>query len=215
MSKLKDFGLYFITDSTLTKKNIIDDIKAAIKGGVKIVQYREKGLPASEMAEEAKKISQMCRKSNVIFLVDDRIDVALAADADGVHLGKEDIPYADARKILGKNRIIGLSAHSVKDALNNQRMGADYTSIGPIYHTSTKKPAKEPIGLKPIKQLKSKLKIPFVAIGGINENNIGEVLNAGARNVAMISAIAGKDNVESAVREFIKQIRNRRSNSNF
>lgn len=206
LKKLKNFGLYFITDSKLTKKTAIEDVKAAIKGGVKIVQYREKDLSTKQMIEEAREIKQICKKSNVLFLINDRIDITIAVNADGVHLGQEeDMPYNIARNLLGKNKIIGLSAHSVRDALQNQKIGADYTSIGPIYHTTTKKIANT-IGLEPINQLKNKLKIPFVAIGGINESNINEILKAGAKNVAIISGIVAKDDVKDAVKNFIKKI---------
>lgn len=203
--KLKDFGLYFITDSKLTKKNVIDDVKLAVKGGVKIIQYREKWLSTKQMLEEAKEIKKICKKNNVLFLINDRIDIALAVDADGVHLGQDDMPYRYARELLGKEKVIGLSAHSVKDALQNQKAGADYTSIGPIYHTQTKKNA-VPIGLEPISQLKNKLKIPFVAIGGINELNMNDVLKAGAKNIAMISTIITKNDIEGSVMKFIKNI---------
>ncbi len=204
-SKLKDFGLFFITDSKLTKKTVIEDVKSAIKSGVKVVQYREKEASAKQMIQEAKKIKQICKKNNVLFLINDRIDVALAINADGVHLGQEDMPYEYARKLLGKSKIIGLSSHNAKEALQNQRLGADYTSIGPIYYTTTKKIVK-PIGLEPIKQLKNKLKIPFVAIGGINEKNIDDVLKAGAKNIAIISGIVAKRDVEENIRKFIKKI---------
>lgn len=207
-TRLADFGLYFITDSKLTKRTVIDDVKAAVKGGVKIIQYREKEAPAKQIIEYAQKINQICKKNHVLFLVNDRIDVALAIGADGIHIGKEDVPYQYARKLLGKGKLIGMSAHSVKDALQNQQLGADYTSIGPIYLTTTKKDAKLSIGLSPISQLKTKLRIPFVAIGGINESNIDGVLEAGARNIAIISGIATKTNVESSVRMFVNKIRN-------
>ncbi|MBI3026979.1 thiamine phosphate synthase [Candidatus Woesearchaeota archaeon] len=207
-TRLADFGLYFITDSKLTKRTVIDDVKAAVKGGVKIIQYREKEAPAKQIIEYAQKINQICKKNHVLFLVNDRIDVALAIGADGIHIGKEDVPYQYARKLLGKGKLIGMSAHSVKDALQNQQLGADYTSIGPIYLTTTKKDAKLSIGLSPISQLKTKLRIPFVAIGGINESNIDGVLEAGARNIAIISGIATKTNVESSVKMFVNKIRN-------
>ncbi len=206
MPILKDFGLYFITDSRLTKKSVTDDAKAAIKAGVKILQYREKNSSTKQMIEEAKKIKDLCKKNNVLFLVNDRIDVALAANADGIHIGDDDIPYEYARKLMGTNKIIGLSADSTKKALLNQKIGADYTGIGPIYHTTTKKIGR-PIGLRPIKQLKSRLKIPFVAIGGINESNIDDVLKAGAKNIAIISAIVAKDNVALSVRYFMERMR--------
>ena len=205
-SKLKDFGLYFITDSRLTKKTVIEDVKSAVKGGVKIVQYREKEASTKKMIEEAAKIMEICRKNNVIFIINDRVDVALAVDADGVHLGQNDMPYLDARKILGREKIIGLSAESFEKALLNEKIGADYTGIGPIFSTSTKKDLPSPIGIEPIKQLKNKINIPFVAIGGINEMNIDEVLNAGAGNVAIISGIIGSEDVESAVKNYLKKI---------
>src|SRR3989344_4139593 len=107
MPKLKDFGLYFITDSKITKKTVIDDVKSAIKGGVKIIQYREKEAPLKQMIEEAKEIKNLCQKNNVVFIVNDRIDIAVASDADGVHLGQNDERCETARKILGKNKIIG------------------------------------------------------------------------------------------------------------
>lgn len=203
---MKDFGLYFITDSKLTKKGVIEDVKAAIKGGVRVIQYREKSAPTRQMIEEAKQIRQICKKNSVLFLINDRIDVALAVDADGVHLGNEDMPYWHARSLLGNNKVIGLSAHSARDALQNQKLGADYTSIGPIYRTTTKKSPKRPIGLEPIRQLKSRLKMPFVAIGGVNEANITEVLKAGAKNIAMISGIVARENVEKAARKIIMEI---------
>ncbi len=206
MPKLKNFGLYFITDSTLTRKNVIEDATSAIKAGVKIIQYREKNSPTKKMLKEALQIKKLCSKNDVLFIINDRIDIALRVDADGVHLGEEDISYDYARKLLGKNKIIGLSAHSVKDALQNEKIGADNTSIGPIYHTSTKKNGHKPVGLDPIKQLKNKLKIPFVAIGGINKGNIDEVLEAGARNIAIISAIVSKGNVKNAAKYFIEKI---------
>ena len=207
MPKLKNFGLYFITDSTLTGKSVVEDAKAAVKAGVKIIQYREKNASTKQMIEVSSEIKKLCKKSDVLFLINDRLDVALAVDADGVHLGEEeDMQYKIARKLLGKNKIVGLSAHSAAWALKNQKLGADYTSIGPIYYTTTKKNGHKPIGLNPIKQLKGKLNIPFVAIGGINESNIDEVLKAGAKNVAVISAIVAQDNVEEAAGYFIDKI---------
>lgn len=207
MPKLKNFGLYFITDSTLSKKSVLEDVKAAIKAGVKIIQYREKNAPTKQIIKEASEIKKLCKKNGVLFLINDRVDVALAVSSDGVHLGEEeDMPYKIARKLLGKNKIIGLSAHSVKDALHNEKIGADYTSIGPIYYTTTKKNGHKPIGLNPIKQLKNRLNIPFVAIGGINKANIDEVVEAGPRNIAIISAIISNGNIENAAKYFIERM---------
>ncbi|MEK6891998.1 MAG: thiamine phosphate synthase, partial [Nanoarchaeota archaeon] len=181
MPKLKDFGLYFITDSKLTKKTVIDDVKSAIKSGVKIIQYREKEAPIKQMLEKAKEIKKLCQKNSVIFLVNDRIDIALAADADGVHLGQGDARYETARKLLGKNKIIGLTAHNVKESVEAEKLGADYIGLSPIFSTSTKADAGKACGTEMITQVKKYVKIPIVAIGGINESNIGQVLKAGAK----------------------------------
>ena len=135
--KLEDIDLYFITDSKLTKKTVLDDVKAAIAGGVKIVQYREKEKPTKEMVEEAQKIKELCG-DDVIFLVNDRIDIALAVDADGVHLGNDDMPYETARKLLGEDKIIGLTIHNVEEAVEAERLGADYVGVSPIFATTTK-----------------------------------------------------------------------------
>lgn len=206
MPKLKDFGLYFITDSKLTKKTVIDNVKSAVKGGVKIIQYREKEASAEQMLEEAKEIKKLCQKNNVIFLVNDRIDIALAADADGVHLGQDDARYETARKLLGKNKIIGLTTHNVKESVEAERLGADYIGLSPIFPTSTKDDAGKACGTEMIALVKKYVKIPIVAIGGINESNIGQVLGAGAKNMAIISAILAKDSVERAVKVFIQRI---------
>jgi len=203
VNKLHDINFYFITGSSLSKNGVISDVKGAIKAWCKIIQYREKNKEAKYMLKEAKEIKKLCR-NRAIFLINDRIDIALAVDADGVHLGQNDFPYNYARNLLGKNKIIGLSAHSLKDALHNQRIGADYTSIGPIYNTSTKKDVK-PIGLEPIRQLNKRLKIPIVAIGGINKQNVAEVIKAGADSAAAISAVLSGD-VEKEVSDFIKII---------
>jgi len=207
MPKLKDFGLYFITDSKLTKKTIIDDVKSAIKSGVKIIQYREKEASAEQMLEEAKEIKKLCQKNSVIFIVNDRIDIALAADADGVHLGQDDARYETARKLLGKNKLIGLTAHNVKESVEAEKLGADYIGLSPIFSTSTKADAGKACGTEMITQVKKYVKIPIVALGGINESNIGQALKAGAKNIAIISAILAKDSVGQAVKKFIERIR--------
>lgn len=206
MPKLKDFGLYFITDSRLTKKTVIEDVKSAIKGGVKIIQYREKDASKKQMLVEAKEIRKLCQKNGVIFLVNDRIDIALAADADGVHIGQDDARYETARKLLGENKIIGLTTHNVNESVKAEKLGADYIGLSPIFPTSTKADAGKACGTGMITEVKKYVKIPVVAIGGINESNIWKVLKAGAKNIAIISAILAKDDVEQAVKGFIGEI---------
>lgn len=200
--KLEDMDLYFITDSRLTRKTVLEDVKSAIRAGVKIIQYREKGEGAGDMIKEAKGISELCKKNNVLFIINDRVDIALAVDADGVHLGNKDMTYSIARKILGSKKIIGLTVHNIREAVEAERIGADYVGVSPIFETKTKLDAGRPAGLKLIKDIKKAIKIPFVAIGGINENNLGSVIEAGARSIAAISAIVTKDNVEKECKKF-------------
>lgn len=206
-NKLKNIDLYFITDSSLSKKNNIEDVKAAIRGGVKIIQYREKKLSKEEMIKEAKKIKEICKENDVLFLINDFVDVALEIDADGVHLGLEDMSYGKARKILGK-KIIGLTAHNKEEAIEFERIGADYVGVSPIFNTTTKKDAGRAMGTEELKEIINTVNIPCVAIGGITEENMESVIRAGADSVAMISAVVTKDNVEETVRNIIQKIKN-------
>ncbi len=200
MTALDLRGLYFITDRNLSRKGIVEDVKSAIRGGVKIVQYREKEKCTRKMIEEAKEIGKICSANNVVFIVDDRVDVALAVGADGVHIGEHDIDFETARKILGNEKIIGVSVRSLEDAKKFEKLGADYISFSPIFETTTKKDIGNPIGLDVIKQAKKELRTTFTVIGGITQENLEDVLNAGADSVCMISAIFKKDDVESEVR---------------
>ena len=131
-------GLYFITDSKLTRKTVIEDVKAAIDADVKVIQYREKEKSTKEMFLEAKEIKKLC--ANVLFIINDGIDICLSADADGVHLGQDDMPFLEARKILG-DKIIGVTVHNVNEAIEAEEIGADYIGVSPIFETSTKKDA--------------------------------------------------------------------------
>jgi len=203
---LNKIDLYFITDPKLTKKNIFEDANSAIRAGVKIIQYREKEKDTKYMVEEATKIKEVCKENNTLFLINDRVDVALAVDADGVHLGKEDMPYNTARRLLGKQRIIGLTVHNLEEAIEAENIGADYIGVSPIFETKTKPDAGKPSGLQLLIDLKENIKIPYVAIGGINEYNIKNVLDTGTRAVAIISAIITKNNVEEECKKFRKLI---------
>lgn len=204
---LNKIGLYFITDSRLTKKSVLDDVKAAVRAGVKIIQYREKEKSTKDMVEEAKKIKDICEKNKVIFLINDRVDICLAVNADGVHLGTDDMPYSAARKLL-KDKIIGLTVHNIEEASEAEKIGADYVGVSPIFETKTKLDAGPAAGLQLIKDVKGKIRIPFVAIGGINLENLKSVLEAGAKSVVAISAIVAKDDVEGECKKFISIIKN-------
>ncbi len=198
---IDNFGLYFITDRKLSKKGNLEDVMAAINGGAEIIQYREKEFDDSEFEKEALQIKKICRENNVLFIINDRVNVASAIGADGVHLGMEDMPIEKARKLLGEEKIIGTTVHNVKEAVEAESQGADYLGVSPIFETKTKEDAGKPAGVELIREVKKRLRIPVVAIGGINENNLKEVLDAGCHNVAIISAILTKENVESEVRK--------------
>ncbi len=200
-------GLYFVTDSKLTKQGILKDVKQVLEAGCKIVQYREKEKSSEEMFKEAKKIAELCKSKGALFIVNDRLDIALAVNADGVHLGQTDLPLVLARKILGKDKIIGTSNHSIKEAKQSDKAGVDYISIGPVFCTSTKKDAGPALGLELLKQVRAITKLSLVGIGGVNEENLEEVLETGADSVAIISAIVSTKNPGKSAEKIIEKIR--------
>ena len=204
--KLNEIDLYFITNNKLTKRTVFEDVKSAIKAGVKIIQYREKEKSTREMIEEAAKIKELC-KNKAIFLINERVDIALAVKADGIHLGQDDIPYEIARSLLGK-KIIGLTVHNVEEAIQAKKLGADYISLSPIFETKTKFDAGPAVEMKIIEDIKKSVNIPVVAIGGINLGNIDEVVKTGVTSIAAISAIVTKDDVEGECRKFINKLKN-------
>lgn len=203
---LNEVDLYFITDSTLTKKSILDDIKAAIKAGVKIIQYREKNKAKELMIEEAKEIKEICN-NKALLIINDDVEIAKTIDADGVHLGQEDLKYEKARSLLGNDKIIGLTIHNIEEAIEAEKLGADYIGASPIFETKTKLDAGKAAGLQLIKDIKQNINIPIVGIGGINLKNIDEVIKAGATSAAAISAIITKDDVEAECKKFIDKIK--------
>jgi thiamine-phosphate pyrophosphorylase len=183
-------GFYFITDKELSRAGIISDVKNALKAGVKVVQYRNKYASTGEMFKEALELRRICKKA--IFLVNDRLDIALAVGADGVHLGQDDLPYPAARKLLGKKKIIGLTVHNLREAIKAERLGADYLGVAPIFSTSTKQDAGHACGIRLIKRIKKQVTIPVIALGGINLVNAKEVIRAGADGLCAISAVVTK-----------------------
>jgi len=201
-----DIDFYFITDSQLSKKGIFSDVKDAINAGCKIIQYREKNKDFDKMVNEAKHLKKNC-EGKAIFLINDRLDIALGVDADGVHIGKADVSFKDARKLLGNKKIIGLSIDNVKEAVDAEIAGADYVGLGPIFETSTKKDAGNPCGIKMLKNVRKNIMIPIVAIGGITKKNVADVIINGADAVAAVSAVVGSDDVYGEVNDFINIIR--------
>ena len=203
---LKEIDFYLVTDSGLSKKGTLSDVKEAVEAGCKIVQYREKDRGTKEMISEAAEIKRIC-SDKAIFLVNDRVDVALAVDADGVHIGQDDMPIGIARKLLGENKIIGLTVHNIDEAIEAEKKGADYVGLSPIFDTETKKEAGGGIGPYKIKEVKNAIRIPVVAIGGINKENCESVAQNGADSLVAISAVICIDDVKCEIKSFIDIIR--------
>lgn len=198
--------LYCILDySAAGKRNIVSLAKDLIAGGCDILQLRFKGAPLSRVIKDASFISRLAARSKTIFIINDRIDTAILVNADGVHLGQDDISVSCARKLLGREKIVGISTHSKKQALLAQKQGADYISIGPVFKTPTK-PEYKALGLSLIKKVKPELRIPFVAIGGINLDNLDKVLGAGADRVAVVRAVCAAKNIRNAVQSLKRKL---------
>lgn len=193
-------GYYFITDSRLSRAGNINDVRQAVACGVGVVQYRNKNAETREMFEEAVVLREICR--DVLFLINDRIDIALATGADGVHLGQSDMPIRAARKVLGPEKIIGLTVHNLAEALEAQRLGADYLGVSPIFQTRTKADAGKPAGIALIEEIRSRVSLPLVAIGGINHSNAIDVINAGADGLCAISCVVARENVSKEIKKF-------------
>lgn len=195
-------GYYFITDSKLSRAGNLSDVQHAVACGVEVVQYRNKNAETRQMYEEAVRLREICRDSGSIFLINDRVDIALATDADGVHLGQSDMPCLAARKLLGQERIIGVTVHSLAEALQAENMGADYLGVSPIFQTATKLDAGKPAGIRLIEEIRGHVDIPLIAIGGINHFNANEVVRAGADGLCAISCVVAKENVRDEILKF-------------
>ncbi len=200
-----DYSLYLVTDRSFLKdKSIKEAVEEAIKGGVTLVQLREKEASSREFYKVALEIKEVTDKYKIPLIIDDRIDIAQAVDAAGVHLGQSDLPLKKAREILGKDKIIGISVGNVSEAKEAENDGADYLGIGTIFFTGTKKDIKTPIGIEGLTEIVRSINIPSVAIGGIDQNNVKDVMSSGTNGVAVISAILGQKNIQRAAEEFTK-----------
>lgn len=188
----KDRRLYLITDTAASGLTHLETVRIAVSSGIKTIQLREKLLSKKDIYKEALDIRSLTLRYGVTFIVNDYIDIALAVDADGVHLGQDDMPVKEARKIIGRRKIIGVSTHSLKQALDAEASGADYIGFGPIFKTATKDAGK-PKGIASLKKIKEHINIPIAAIGGITHDNAWEVLNNGADAIAVASAILSGD----------------------
>ena len=201
-----DYSLYLVTDRGLARaRSTLDIVQAAVCGGVTCVQLREKECSTLEFIEQALSIKEFLSTRGVPLIINDRLDVAQAVNADGVHLGQTDMPLDTARAIVGDTMIIGISAESLKDAIEAEKGGADYLGVSPIYATPTKTDTAPPLGLEGLRRIRARVKIPLVGIGGLNKDNCADVIRNGADGVAVVSAIVAADDPEAASRE-LKQI---------
>ncbi len=210
MTKWDRWTLYLVTDRQFAKETdslsfLLKTVKSAIKGGVTVVQYREKKLPTRKMLEEAEELKKLCKSQGVLFLVNDRIDIALAVDADGVHLGQDDMPAHITRKLLGKSKVIGITVHNEEELKNAENEEIDYVSFAPVFATSTKPDHQTPLGIEKLKELASMTNLPVVAIGGINKDNAHQVFQTGVNGICVVSAIMGAQDPEKATRELLKR----------
>jgi thiamine-phosphate pyrophosphorylase len=198
-------SLYLVTDPVLCgSRGVEETCRLALESGVGTLQLRDKTASTRELIHMAAVLINLCRKHGALFIVNDRVDVAMSAGADGVHLGQDDMPVALARALLGTDAVIGASARSPREAESAWREGADYIAANLVFPTDTKTDLGEPLGLRAIAELKKASPLPLVAIGGINPSNVDVVRRAGADGIAVVSAIMAAKDVPEAVRALLR-----------
>ncbi len=197
-----DLSLYLVTDRPLAHGRPIEEIvRRAIAGGVRTVQLREKDTPGGEFYALAREVRSITRKAGVIFIVNDRVDIALAAGSDGIHVGQDDMPAVMARGLIGPDLILGVTAADVEQAAAAVQAGADYIGCNAVFATPTKTDTGTPLGLDGLKELVESVDVPVVAIGGINTDNAADVMATGVAGIAVVSAIVSAEDPEAAARE--------------
>lgn len=202
------WGLYAIVDlDYLRGRDPLAVVRRMVAGAARIFQVRAKDVPSGEYLRVVEQVVAMVHPVGGMVLVNDRPDLAAIAGADGVHLGQDDLPIDAAWKILGPGKVVGLSTHTVHEAADAETLGADYVAFGPIYATTTKESLHAPRGLTMLREVRARVRVPIVAIGGITVENARDVIGAGADAVAVISAILGAENAEAATRAFIAACR--------
>ncbi|WP_282076160.1 thiamine phosphate synthase [Maribacter aquivivus] len=198
-----DYALMYVTDDSIKDDNSFFHIlEASLKGGATIIQLREKTCDTQTFYQRAVRCKEICEKYNAPLLINDRLDIALAIDADGVHIGQTDMPYEVARRLLGNSKIIGLSVSNKEHAEQPNAQAADYIGISPIFSTNTKTTdLAKPLGIAGLKEIRQLYAKPIVCIGGINKNNTRDLMDHGADGIAIVSAISKADNPEETSRE--------------
>lgn len=198
------YTLYLATDSKMLEgRDFFHSVEEAILGGVTVVQLREKDASSRKFYQKALELKKICAKYHVPLIINDRLDIALAVDADGLHIGQDDLPLPVARRLLGEEKILGYSVSGSEEAAYGESCGADYLGAGTVFPTGTKNDAGVPIGLKVLEQIKNQVSIPVVGIGGINETNVKSVQETGVDGACIISGILLKPDIQAASRELI------------
>lgn len=201
----KDLLLYAVTDrSWLNGETLYSQVEKALKGGATFMQLREKDLDEEHFLKEAVEIKKLCRKYEVPFVINDNVDIALSVDADGVHVGQSDMEALDVRAKLGPDKIIGVSAQTVEQALLAEKHGADYLGVGAVFHTGTKLDADD-VSFETLKAICQAVSIPVVAIGGITKDNLMELKGSGIAGIAVVSAIFAQKDIEAAARDLLEK----------
>ncbi len=207
MAPAVDYRLYLVTDRALARsRSLVELVARAVAGGVTVVQLREKDASTRDFAEQAQRLQDLLLPLGVPLIINDRIDVALAVGAAGVHVGQHDMPAATARRLLGEDRLLGVSVSTVDEALAAEDDGADYLGISPIYATPTKTDTPTPVGLTGLAALRAATRLPLVAIGGLHAGNLAPVLASGADGIAVVSAIMAADDPAAAATELRAEI---------
>ena len=203
---MKELKLYLVTDSDILEgRDFYNCIEEALKGGVTILQLREKDASGKEFLERAIKLRELTKKYNVKFIINDRVDIAMLCDADGVHIGQSDIPANKVRELIGEDKIVGVSARTVEEAIKAKENGADYIGVGAMFTTTTKLDAKA-VSIEELKEIKKVVDLPIVTIGGLSLNNIDKLKECDIDGYAVVSAILGASDIRLECEKWIKKI---------
>lgn len=203
---MKELKFYLVTDSDILRdRDFYNSIEEALKGGVTMLQLREKNASGKEFLEKAIKLRELTKKYNVKFIINDRVDIAMLCDADGVHVGQSDIPANKVREIIGEDKIVGVSARTVEEALTAKENGADYLGVGAMFTTRTKLDAKS-VSIEKLKEIQEVIKLPVVAIGGLSLSNIYKLKECNVDGYAVVSAILGAENIKLECEKWVEKI---------
>ena len=203
---MKELKFYLVTDSDILRgRDFYNSIEEALKGGVTMLQLREKNASGKEFLEKAIKLRELTKKYNVKFIINDRVDIAMLCDADGVHVGQSDIPANKVRELIGEDKIVGVSARTVEEALTAKENGADYLGVGAMFTTRTKLDAKS-VSIEKLKEIKERVELPLVAIGGLSLSNIDKLKECNIDGYAVVSAILGAENIKLECEKWSEKI---------